>query len=355
MSVAFKDRFDGFNRFYLYGATPALAGVIDLLRDQEKLVVAIVDRDTKKQGKLFHSIPVISPEDLFVAKDLNIGIIIVSAYQLEICSFLTTNGVDAGRIFPLLDQMFFPTYADGYGSSDILQSLAKGLEEDEKIYLKSWLEFKETADLGQLTPIAGLEQQYAHRKWMQSIKAGGVCCDVGAYDGVSAREFLASGLFNRVTAFEPFAENIRLLENKCRQEIDEGSIEAKGVALGAERQSIMQPVDVIDSRSSINLDECNQDNMRTELVEIYPLDYFQLTDVTMIKVDVEGFEMDFLTGALQTIKQCRPHVAISAYHKQSHSWEILEFFRENFSSFKCWVGHHPLAVYELEYYIEFER
>ena len=71
----------------------------------------------------------------------------------------------------------------------------------------------------------------------------------------------------------------------------------------------------------------------------------------MIKIDIEGSEIEMLNGSLNTIIKNKPKIAISAYHNKTHFYEIINFFRSNNLKFELRVGHHPLAVFELEYYI----
>ena len=73
----------------------------------------------------------------------------------------------------------------------------------------------------------------------------------------------------------------------------------------------------------------------------------------MIKVDIEGAEVEFLKGGKETIIRNKPHLAISAYHHKSHPDQIFEFMKSLDLPFRLNVGHHPHAHYELEYYFSF--
>ncbi|MBU1109294.1 MAG: FkbM family methyltransferase [Candidatus Riflebacteria bacterium] len=49
------------------------------------------------------------------------------------------------------------------------------------------------------------------------------------------------------------------------------------------------------------------------------------TAPNFIKMDVEGAELEALDGAKEIIKKHRPNLAISAYHKAEHLWEVPRF------------------------------
>lgn len=68
-------------------------------------------------------------------------------------------------------------------------------------------------------------------------------------------------------------------------------------------------------------------------VKIKTLDSYNLQDVDIIKIDVEGFEYDVLLGATDTIERCKPVVQVEMVYGQPHRFghsvhDILKFFEE---------------------------
>lgn len=61
--------------------------------------------------------------------------------------------------------------------------------------------------------------------------------------------------------------------------------------------------------------------------------------VTIIKMDVEGAEMNALRGAAKTIEKCRPRLIISAYHKRNDLFEIPLLIHRIAPGYKLYFRH----------------
>ena len=48
-------------------------------------------------------------------------------------------------------------------------------------------------------------------------------------------------------------------------------------------------------------------------IDIFPLDYFNFENVSLIKIDVEHMEIEALKGSINLIKRCRPTIIIETY------------------------------------------
>ena len=62
------------------------------------------------------------------------------------------------------------------------------------------------------------------------------------------------------------------------------------------------------------------------MVYVRTLDSFSLDDVTLLKVDVEGHEVELLNGATQTIRRNRPVVLIEV--KDRNRSAVSDYFRD---------------------------
>ncbi|KOR29945.1 hypothetical protein TI04_07395 [Achromatium sp. WMS2] len=75
-----------------------------------------------------------------------------------------------------------------------------------------------------------------------------------------------------------------------------------------------------------------------------------LQKISMIKMDIEGAEMEALTGAVNTLRYMQPKLAISTYHKPEDIWEIPLFIKEQNSNYRLFFGHHTPMQEEAVYY-----
>lgn len=61
---------------------------------------------------------------------------------------------------------------------------------------------------------------------------------------------------------------------------------------------------------------------------------------TLIKADVEGFELQLLEGAKGTIHRCWPDLAISAYHRYTDLWRIPLWINRQNPDYKLFLRSH---------------
>jgi hypothetical protein len=72
--------------------------------------------------------------------------------------------------------------------------------------------------------------------------------------------------------------------------------------------------------------------------------------VSFIKMDIEGSELDTLTGARELIQKNAPILAICAYHKQSDLWNIPLFIHDISPDYSFHLRPHLLEGWDLVYY-----
>jgi len=69
-------------------------------------------------------------------------------------------------------------------------------------------------------------------------------------------------------------------------------------------------------------------------------------DITLMKMDVEGAELEALKGAAETIRRNRPKLAISLYHKRDDIFEIPLFIHQLYPGYTFYLRHHSTTFSE---------
>ena len=165
-----------------------------------------------------------------------------------------------------------------------------------------------------------------------------VFADVGAYDGMTSVRFHEWCHGNgKSICFEPDRTNIERLKcNLKSQKIDFCVIE-KGLW---DSDTELRFAEEMGSISHIV--EGSSDNTLSTIPVTTIDSIFENEDVTFIKMDIEGAEQKALLGAENTIKRCRPKLAICVYHKPEDIWEIPLTILGIFPDYQFYLRHYSL-------------
>jgi FkbM family methyltransferase len=121
--------------------------------------------------------------------------------------------------------------------------------------------------------------------------------DVGANIGNHVRFFETFVNHDSLVCFEPDADNYATLARNARS--PKTRVYRVALGDGYKRVSLSQQVN----------DNCGSMTVTAgEDVSMVPLDACNLRDVTLLKIDVEGYELPVLRGGLNTIKRDRPRI-----------------------------------------------
>ncbi|MCR4612188.1 MAG: FkbM family methyltransferase [Lachnospiraceae bacterium] len=87
-----------------------------------------------------------------------------------------------------------------------------------------------------------------------------------------------------------------------------------------------------------------------DTVSVVAMDSVVDEQVTYIKMDIEGAELEALKGAKRIIKEYRPKLAICIYHKPEDIVEIPLYIKELVPDYNLYVRHYSNGIGELVLY-----
>jgi FkbM family methyltransferase len=146
-----------------------------------------------------------------------------------------------------------------------------------------------------------------------------VSLDCGTYHLENALEFrqFCGGKYKKIFAFEASKENFSQAKQIAEQENME-CLTLLNAAVWSSNE-ILHFNDRGGTGSALS-------NGGSEVVKAVTIDEIVGTEkVTLIKMDIEGAELEALRGAAETIKRRKPRMAISVYHKETDIIEIPKF------------------------------
>ena len=145
--------------------------------------------------------------------------------------------------------------------------------------------------------------------------------DAGSLDGETSMKFIkwCKGNYGAIYAFEANP----LMIDSCLKQLKKNTIVEKlhfyGCALWNKKELVMFD----NSGSKWDAHVCEEDGV---IVQADSIDNLLLgRKVTFMKFDIEGSEINALTGAKNCIMQNRPRMAISVYHNDSDLENIMSF------------------------------
>lgn len=155
--------------------------------------------------------------------------------------------------------------------------------------------------------------------------------DAGGYDGDTTEEFIKRYPdYKKIFFFEPSKKNILAAKLRLHGLRD---IDFRPLGLSNDKGALYFNADA-GSASCIAQD-------KGELISAVTLDE-ELRDekITFIKMDLEGWEMNALLGAKQTIKNQKPKLAIAVYHAAKDFREIPKYILGINPNYKIYLRHY---------------
>ena len=195
---------------------------------------------------------------------------------------------------------------------------------------RSVLRFYYTGDIALLDGVTtDKDEAFAH---ILRLGASEVYADVGAYDGDTVAEFLhyTGGSYRAIIALEPNAKNFAKLQAHC----------------GNMPRTVLRQLGAWDSNTTLPFNNKAGRNSAVAAggvaTRVATLDSLLCdTDVTYIKADVEGADIQALRGMRQTLQRCRPKLNFAAYHRFEDVFRLPLRIHAYDPAYQIYLRHHP--------------
>jgi FkbM family methyltransferase len=154
--------------------------------------------------------------------------------------------------------------------------------------------------------------------------------DAGGFDGDTTESFAKRyPNYKKIIFFEPSEKNMMAARKRLSsyRDIDYQLIGLSDVA------GIMNFNPNAGSASAIT-------DSSDSTISVDTLDSAAPEPVTFIKMDLEGWEMNALTGARHHIARDRPKLAIAVYHDSSDPRRVYRFISEFGHKYRCYLRHY---------------
>jgi FkbM family methyltransferase len=165
-----------------------------------------------------------------------------------------------------------------------------------------------------------------------------VFIDGGGYIGDTTLQFIENthGKFKKIHVFEAVAETFgEMQQNLSASNVDSSKVIAHNVGLFSSPKEVFFNQGGSGARIS---------NRGTAPVKLVSLDGYlsekECSEITYIKLDIEGAELDALEGMKDTILKYKPKLAICIYHLPTDLWRIPLFIHRLNPAYKLYIRQH---------------
>jgi FkbM family methyltransferase len=184
-----------------------------------------------------------------------------------------------------------------------------------------------------------LDEYNTHRLLRPGMVVLDVGANVGTFAAVASRRVGSGG---RVISVEPVTTNLECLSR---------TIEANGLAnvevleraIGDENGTLeifVSPTYSGRHSAVIKAGKPHSVRVRQSTVDALVAE-LRLEAIDFLKIDIEGYEVHALRGAVETIKRFRPIVAIAAYHDRAHPEMLSALMTESAQDCDVFLKRSP--------------
>lgn len=174
-------------------------------------------------------------------------------------------------------------------------------------------------------------------------EAGDQVIDCGACFGETAVFFASSvGPAGHVYSFDPLPHHVDVIKLNVQQNGLQERVTVIPAAVGARSNHIADAGERFRDLNSPGFSMHGKEDQFPVLSIDDMVARHGVQKVDFIKMDIEGFEMEALKGAMGTIAAHRPKLAISLYHRIEDFYALPLFLQEHFPFYHFYLDHYTI-------------
>ena len=334
---------------YLYGAGFVGRWACRYLKSIGSNIQGFIDSDPTRKGTVCMGYPIYGPTDSAIQNARSI--IITSRHAVP-----AINQRLLGLGKPVISIDAFVVHDEMNNRFKIVESFFKDDPISQNTFYSVLLSMLEGSTAA-LAPYASSVPYFERFRFFNTY--GEIFVDAGAYVGDSLERFIWSvnGVFKHAYVFEPGIRQFKALKARINRlsgewALDNGQITAERSALSSSNGEALISNEEKLTQSSLHQSSDSQiiDHHLTTVRMVSLDEYLDQKPATLIKVDVEGSEADFLIGARNTIINHKPKLALSIYHYPTDIYELPIAVHALNPSYSFGLGHHSSMLMDTVLY-----
>ena len=343
-------------KILLYGAGNFGRKVCRTLISQGYTISGFIDQKAAP-GQTINNIPVYLPERealfslkkedfmvLITVHNREVDLLSINAILQKLGFSKVMNPVEFYNFAPTeFGNQFWLTSPSAYQKwkEEIIATFSLWEDDSSRALYLALLHQRITGDYSVL-PSPDKERQYfplTTPPWKYPLKL----VDCGAYDGDSLLQMKLKDIaVSTVAAFEPDIQNFNKLSNYIQTEWHSPALLFPCGVYSFTGQLRFAS----DGGESAKLSETGD-----SMIQVVALDaVLHQFHPNLIKMDIEGAEIDGLLGAKKIIQQDRPGLAICVYHYPQHLWKIPEMINQWDLKYKFYLRAHAHNGFDVVMY-----
>ncbi len=330
----------------IFGASGNGIFVHEALKQCGVKIKCFTDNDSAKWKTSVNGSRVIPPQELPAVINGKTLICIASNWAKDIGLQLSGMGIES-----YIDLSYF--FYEGWKPHFDHELLKKNINNLDAVY--HMLEDDESKDvylsliLYRMTLNPMWKPVPEYRQYFHPLirpKINDVIFDAGAYIGDTAIDF-AKLLKNQcqIYAIEPEKTTFEALNRNLKSRKLEDIVTAIPYGLWSERNRLY-----IEADPTMGYAIVNEGKQAIDLISLD--EYIENSGAipNLIKMDLEGSELQALQGAKHTISMQKPKLQICVYHKSDDLWTIPLYIKQLNAEYRFYLGHHAEGYCETVLY-----